>query len=63
MAAAVAAVHVFAGSCHTQPVSAGPGEIEMYRAELPVQREAVTGAADTMPGVPGSVCRSHPLVL
>lgn len=37
-------VGVFAGSCHIQPVSTGPGEA----AELLVQREAITGAADIM---------------
>lgn len=44
-------VAVFAGSCHIQPVSAGPGETEIYTAELLVQREAITGAADIMSGI------------
>lgn len=44
-------VGVFAGSCHIQPVPAGPGEIEIYTAELLVQREAVTQAADIMSGI------------
>lgn len=44
----------FASSCHIQPVSTSPGEIEIYTAELLVQREAITGAADIVSGLPVS---------
>lgn len=44
-------VGMFAGRCHIQPVSTGPGETEIRTAELLLQREAITGAADVTSGV------------